>query len=516
MSSKKRSKSRSKSKGSSEAPSSYGPAEDEVKKGGFVPMLIGMTVSMMLIFWIVSLFNPNAGGRKEKEESRGTGASTLLLKSSSFEQFLKDANSDQLVARINEIKDSDSPKLSPARVEESRKRIQLCKKLLEKDASEKFKQFAKLEWLQGEKTRYGIDFIGKMNSPTVAANFEACFTQFLNDTDQEVYREAHLARISHVLFECIKGNRSAEEVSEYLSDTLEKFPDDDRVSSIIRLQFKAAVESDINFAKQLAEDILRKDSIEDERAAGFMQFVLDSYQILKLNYDEMFINRFVNGDVGLRELEKTSLQLINNPDAGPLVVKKVSEVALWFERRRLFEIADRIYQGMVGASQEDRSVADAKTLLESIGNAGLKRVSSVDQNIPISGTTLAGKQIDEDDFAGRVILGIFFKPNQDNSSRLLKILERSARKYAEFGSPIRVIAVPSTDEPLEETIPAKFSESRIHYFGWNNGQAPELLNAYPVIEFPHLIALDHDGNLVRLNLDPARYELDIEALVDNR
>ena len=438
------------------------------------------------------------------------------MESASFEQFLKEANADQIVSRLNDLKNSRSPKLSPAKVTESNQRILLCKQLLRKKTSGKLKQFAKLEWLQSEKAKYGIDFLGKMNSPDVAEDFEACFTRFLNDTDKEVYREAHLARVSHVLFECIKGERTAEDVSKHLSDTLNKFPNDDRVSSIIRLQFKAAVESDVKLAKQLAEDILRKDSMKNDEAAGFMQFVLDHYQIIKVNYDEMFINRFVNGDVGLRELQKTSLQLLSNPEAGPLVVSKVSEVASWFERRRQFENASEIYQAMSDASGQNQSVAEAKVLLDKIGNAGNKRMGSIGRNIPISGTTLAGKQIDDGDFLGRVVLAVFFKPNDKNSTQLLKLLERSAKRYAEFGSPVRVIAVPSSGEPFEKSVPESFETSRIHYFGWGNGQPPGLVTAYPVTEFPHLMAIDHEGNVARLNLDPERYERDVEALVDMR
>lgn len=516
MSSRKRSKNRASSKSKSEASNAYGPAEDEVKKGGFFPMLIGMTVSLMLIFWIVSLFSPKPDRKDAASGNRGIDASTMLLESTSFEQFLRDANPDQILAKLNAIKQSGSPKLSPARVEENRRRIELSQKLLKLDTPPEYKKYAKLDWLQAQKSNFGIDFVGKMNSPHVAEKFEKCYSQFLNDTDQEVYREAHLARVSHVLFECIKGNRSADEVTKYLNDVLEKFPDDEVVSSTIRLQFSAAIESDIDIAKQLAEDVLRSDSVNDERAAGFMQFILDSYEVIKLNYDQLFMNRYVNGDVGLRELEKASLQLLSNPASGTLVVEKVSSVAQWFERRRLFEIAARIYQAMVDAHQQDREVEKTKALLDSIGNAGIKRMELVDQKILISASTLAGKQVGPKDFENRVVLGIFFTPNQPNSTRLLRFLERSAGRYAKFGSPIRVIAVPSNDDDFEAGLTARFSSSRIHFLGWQDGQPPELASVYPVTEFPHLMALDHQGKLVRVNMDPDRYELEIETLVDQR
>ena len=515
--SSKRSKSRSKSRSRSKEPSSsYGPAEDEVKKGGFFPMMIGMTASLMLVLWIASLFNPSAGGKKIDTAERSAKVSALLMESSGFEQFVREANTDQIVARLNRLKNSNSPRLSPAKVAESNQRIQLCKRLLRKKVTGKLLKFAKLEWLQSEKAKYGIDFLGRMNSPNVSEEFEACFNRFLDDTDEEVYREAYLARVSFVLFESIKGERTAQDVSKYLSDTLKKFPDDDRVESTIRLQFGAAVESDTNFAKELAEDILRKEIPEGEQEAGFRQFVLDHYQIIKSNYNEIFNNRFVNGDDGLRELQKTSFQLVSNPEAGPLVVETINKVASWFEQRRQFEQASQIYQAMVDASQQNRSIGEAKALLNKIGNAGVKRLDSVGKKIPISGTTLAGKQVEPGDFEGRIILVMFFQPNQKVSNRLLRLLEQSAKKYAAFGSPVRVVAVPSTDEPFENNAPRAFGKSQIHYFGWAEGRPPELLTAYPVTTFPHLMAIDHQGNVARANLDPKWYEREIENLVDMR
>ena len=518
MSSKKRSKkSRSRSKSKSEKTDAYGPAEDEVKKGGFIAMLIGMTVSLMLIFWIVSLFNPQQSKRREAAEKRkGIDTSTLLLESTTFEQFLRDANPDQMLAKMNAIKESNAPKLSPARVSENNQLIKLCRQLLKLDAAPSYKKFAKMTWINAEKSNYGIDFIGSMKSPHVADDFEKCFTQFLDDTDQDVYEEAHLARVSHVLFECLKGNRKPEEVAKYLNDTLDKFPDAERVAATIRLQFKVAIESDINLAKQLAEKVLRDGRLKDEKAADLMQYVLDTYAIVNLNYDEMFANRFINGDVGLRELEKTSLQLLNNPEGGMLIVKKVQQVAYWFEWRRMYEAADRIYETMQNAAKLNRQVAGTKELMLEIGNTGRKRLSLVGKKISISGTTMAGEEVSEDDFKNRVVLIVFFNPEAGPSMNLVNRLGKSARRYAEFGSPVRVVAVPNSPVPFQEKLIERFDRSRIHYLAWVDGQPPELLKTYPVIDFPQLIALDHEGKLARIGLSHSDYSFDIDALVDQR
>ena len=519
MSSKKRSKSRSRSrsKPKSEKPDAYGPAEDEVQKGGFGAMLFGMTVSLMLIFWVVSLFNPQKNiKRAELEKRKGIDASTLLLESTSFEQFLREANPDQMMEKLNTIRQSSSPKLSPARVSENNQRIKICEQLLKLDAAPSYKKFAKLQWMDAQKANYGIDFIGRMDSPHVSEEFEKCFTRFLEDTDRDVYEEAHLARVSHVLFECLKGNRKPEEVVKNLNDILDKFPDTERVAATIRLQFRVAIESDINLAKQLAEEVLRNGRLKDERAADLMQYVLDTYQIVDSNYDEMYINRFTNGDVGLRELEKTSLQLINNPEGGVLIVQKVQEVAYWFEWRRMYDSADRIYKAMLDAAGSNRQVAETKDLMQKIGTTGRKRLSLVGKKFSISGTTMAGKEVSDADFKNRVVLVVFFDPKGAQSIKLVNRLARSAKRYAEFGSPIRVVAVPTNAEPFEDKLVERFDKSRIHFMAWVDGQQPEPLEMYPVIDDPQLIAVDHEGKLARLGINHFDYELDVQTLVDQR
>ena len=514
MSSKKRSKSRSRSKPKPETKDAYGPAEDEVQKGGFGAMLVGMTVSLMLIFWVVSLFNPQANKSGAGAQQKGIDASTLLLETTTFEQFLRDASPDQMLAKMNEIRASDSPKLSPARVSENNQRIQLSRRLLELEAAPSYKKFAKLQWLEAQKANYGIDFVGSMNSPHVSDEFEKCFTGFLNDTDQDIYEEAHLARVSHVLFECLKGNRKPEEVAKHLNDVLDKFPDADRVAATIRLQFKVAIETDINLAKQLAEEVLRNDRLNNKRTADLMQYVLDTYQIGNLKYDEMFINRFTNGDVGLRELEKTSLQLLNNPEGGELVVSKVQQVTSWFEGRRMYDTANRIYVGMEEAAGLKRRVAKTKDMLLKIGKAGQKRLSLIGEKVPISGTTMAGKQVSEDNFKNRVVAVVFFTPGDRNSMRLVNMVTRLARRYAQFGLPVRFVAVPSDTKPFEEKLVEKFDESRLHFLAWVDGKPPALLSTYPLVQFPHLMLLDRNGKLASVDLNPADYENNIEALVD--
>ncbi len=518
MSSRKQGRGRSSSKSSSKSKRSdaYGPAKSEVTKGRFFPMTLGMTVSLMLILWIISFFTTTAKKKTSKPKDRQSDAAIAMIESTSFGQIISSGDPDKILAKLNELNQSKSLDVSPVGVRENEQRIKLSRRLLELNAAQSYKKFAKLNWLEAQRSNYGIDFIGKLKSPKIAAEFEDCLTRFLNDTDPDVYREAHLAQLSLVLFECIKGNRTSDDVSKHLNAVLEKFPNEDRVASAIRVQFSAAVEADINLAKQMAENVLRNESIQGGQAAGFMQFVLDRYELLKVNYNELFINRFVNGDVGLRELEKASTQLLSNPESGTLVVDKVAQIARWFERRRSFEHAKKIYQAMLDAGNEDRAVAEAKEMLIENGNAGLTRMELFGQEIVVAGTTAAGKKIEPGYFKKRIVLILFFTPNEPNSMKLVNNLQRSAKQYSEFGSPVRVVAVAANDDGFENALNAKFSESRVHFLGWNDGQPPDLLKTFPVISFPRLIALDNEGKLVRLNIDPNRYELDVELLVDQR
>jgi hypothetical protein len=514
MSSRKSRKTRSRTKTKPQGPNSYGPAEDDEQSAPFLPMLAGMTVSLMLVFWVIGLLTAK---QSPKDTTSPADQYTIAaLETTNFDQFLQDADPDQLIARLNTIKSSKSKPLSPERVEENNQRIAICQKLLSANTSQQYKTYAKLDWLDAQKSNYGIDFIGKMKSTQVADVFKKCYTQFLNDTDARVYREAHLAQISYHLFESIKGEQPVDAVSKYLNETLEKFPQDDHVSATIRLQFKACVESDIELAKQLADDVLRSDRTQSGLASEFAQFVLDSYQIIKIKYDDMIINRFVNGDAGLRELEKASIMLLDNPESGDLILDRVSEVAFWFERQHLLHQATQIFKAMIKASQHTRKIKSTKERLSKIGNAGMTRIKLMGNHLPISGTTLAGQTIEDGDFSGRIVLGIFFDPDKEKSMKLLRKIERSAKRYAEFGSPIRIVGVPATPADFSKQLASGIENSRVHFLGWKGEQPPDLANLYPVNDFPHLFALDQKGLLRHINLDPDRYETEIEFLVDQR
>ena len=516
MGSRKKSKNRERSREKPEKPSSYGPAENEKKNGGFFPMLLGMTCSLMIIIYVASLFNPADKSARATEGQSSYDALDEVLEGSSFDRFLEKANADQILGRLNELKGSSAPKLSPTRVSENEDRVRLCERLLEMDAPAKYKTFAKLEWMKAVKATYGIDFIGQMKSPDIAGKFEACFSQFLDDTDPVVYRDAHLCQLSHVLFECLKGNRSSEDVGEALVFVLDKFPDDEEVLSSIQLQFKACVEMDVNLAKDVAEEVLRANSGKDEKINRFAQYVLDNYQMINLHYDALFINRFVNGDAGLKQLEKASIILLDNPDSGDLVLGKVANVARWFERARRFDSSTRIYEAMLEASKLERRDPKTNSVLEVAGKAGLARSDLVGKKVVIEGATITGKEIIAGDFDRRVVLVVFFKPGDNFSMKVVRAVDRSAKRYAEFGSPVRVVGVPLGPEDFTKGWSGEVARSRINFLDWPDGQQPAILKTYPVSNFPHLMAIDHNGKLVRVDIDPEQYSLEIETLIDQR
>lgn len=517
MSSRNSHKSRSSSKSRTETNNDYGPAQNEEKKDGFFPMLAGMTVSLMLIFWIISLFNPPTQQQKEASQNSQIDDVAVALNSTNFDQFLKDANPEQLVERLNDIKQAGGPGTTQNLIFDSQQRVAIAKQLLKSsNLPPDYRTFAKLQWLSAQRTIYGVDFMGRLNSQKVVEEFKACYTRFLNDTDPKVYLEAHLSRLSYYLFESIKGKQPVSVLLQHLQDILDRFPDQEEVVANIRLQFMACIESDRAVAKELAEQLSRSDQSKSQRTSQFVQFVLDHYQILQLNYSDMFANRFINGDAGLRELEKASLTLLDNPESGDLIVDEVAQVAYWFEQSRYFDHANRIFQGMIDAGKTDRKIPNTQPRLTRIGNAGIARIKRFGTKIPLSGTTMTGKTINPGEFINRIVLGVFFDPDDPLSIRLLNKIEKTADAYATFGTPIRVVAVPSTSGDFEQKLSVGLENSRILFLAWQDNRPPELANVYPVVDFPHLMALDHRGILVRINLSPDRFETEIERLVDQR
>ena len=219
-----------------------------------------MTTTLVLGMWMYSFFFLKA---PEPLAESGQKRPAVPL-ASKFEVFLKAATPKQLVARLTEQREEIKKTTNPTtRVYMLEQQNQVAERIVESDAASKVKEFATRTLLRNRKSLYGLHALGRIPSQASSDSFKACFEKYLNDTNRDIYREAHICKLTYVLFEVIGGRAETEEFTQSLEETLQRFPNDETVIGSIRQQFDACIENDVETAKRLGEELLRSTPSKD-------------------------------------------------------------------------------------------------------------------------------------------------------------------------------------------------------------------------------------------------------------
>jgi len=510
MSKRKRRRRRSKRK---KRKSGFGRSPSEGGKSSFLALVAGMTTTLVLGMWLYSLFFLKVP-EVQPEARKNVAAAPLAAK---FDVFLETATPDQLFTRLteqqDEVRETDNP---TTRVYMLRQQNQVAERIRETEASSNVKEFATRTLLRNRKSLYGLHALGSVTSQASADDFKACFEEYLHDTNREVYREAHVCKLTYVLFEVIGGRLEPDKFTRSLEETLQRFPNDEVVLGSVRQQFDACIENDVETAKRLGEDLLRSTPGKDHPAYELYSYFSNRYYLIKANYDDLYLNRYANGRAGQRELEKQSLKLLEHDDCGQLVVQNVNKVANWFESQRDTGPARKIYQTMLECSAR-RTGEKVGEILKILGNNGTKRLDQIGQGLSLAGVEHVEIPIDEARFKNRVIMILFFRPENDpESARFLKEFISVAGKFHKNSAPIKSIAVPiaSSEDFADRAL--KKGQSAVILCTWNDSKKPALLERFPVTQVPYLLMLNHEGIVSSVNVPYDEFVQEAGLLLDRR
>ncbi len=482
-------------------------------QGSFFALVAGMMTTLMLGMWLYSVFFIDAP-EPIVETDKKTSSAPLASK---FDVFLKTASPEQLFTRLTEQKDEIKKTSNPTtRVYLLRRQNQVAERILESSAPTDVKEFSTRTLLRNRKSLYGLHALGSVPSQTSSDEFKACFEKYLNDTNREIYREAHICKLTYVLFEVIGDRMQPEEFTKSLEEALQRFPDDETVIGSMRHQFDACIENDVEVAKTLAEDLLRSTPDKDHPAFELYSYFTNRYYLIKANYGDLYVNRYANGKAGQRELEKQSIELLEHNDCGQLVVMDVNNVANWFEGQRDTKPARNIYQTMIenGARRTGEKVGG---LLMALGNSGIRRLDQIGQPLSLAGVEHLGRPIDESRFKNRVVMILFFKPEVDPKSKeYLTEFSHHAVKFFKNSAPIKAIAVPVLPSKGFADINLKRKDSAVTLCTWNGQEKPILMERFPVTQVPYLLMLNHEGEVASVNVPYDEFVQEAGLLLDKR
>lgn len=511
--SKRRSSSRRK-KRKSESGAGFGKSASESGKSSFIALVAGMTTTFALAMWLYSVLFLDLPVRKPRPR---TPAPTLAATTSKFDSFLKSASPEQLITRLTEQRNEiNKAKNATERAYLLEKQIEVAKRIAESETTRDVKDFSTRTLLRSRKSLYGLHALGRIPSQASSDSFKACFEKYLNDTNREVYREAHICRLTFVLFEVIAGKLESNAFTQSLEETLKRFPSDEVVLGSIRKQFDACIENDVETAKRLGEDLLRSAPDKDHPAADLYLYFLDRYYLIKANYNDLYLNRYANGKAGQRELEKQSIELLEHDDCGQVVVVDVNKVANWFEGQRDSLPAQKIYQSMVECSAR-RPESKIGKLLETLGSNGLKRLEQIGKPFSLAGVKNLESPIDEQLFKNRVVMILFYSPTGGaTSTEYLKRFTEVGSNFSKNSAPVKAIAVPTSPISQIDLATIQRSKSSTVFCDWNGSQQPVLLERFPVTQVPYLLMLNHEGVISSVNVPIDEFEQEAGLLLDRR
>jgi hypothetical protein len=482
-------------------------------KGSFIALVAGMMTTLLLAMGVYSYFFIEAP--VARADSRPKRATVSLA--SKFDVFLKEATPKQLVTRLteqrNEIKKTTNP---TTRVYLLEQQNQVAERVIEANVASNIKEFAIRTLLRNRKSLYGLHALGSIPSQASSDSFKACFEKYLNDTNPEVYREAHICRLTYVLFEVIGGRMQSDRFTRSLEETLQRFPNDEAVMGSIRQQFDACIENDVETAKRFGEELLRSTPDKDHPAFELYSYISNRYYLIKANYKDLYFNRYANGRAGQRELEKQSLQLLQHDDCGQLVIMDVNSVANWFEGQRDTKPARNIYQTMIERGNQ-RSGSKAGDLLAILGNNGISRLDLIGQPMSLEGVEHLGLPVASDSFKNRVVMILFFAPEGDSrSTKYLSEFSQVSVNFFKNSAPIKSIAVPVKPSRNFSDRNLKRQDAAVSLCAWDGAERPALLKRFPVTQVPYLVMLNHEGIVTSVNVPVDEFVQEAGLLLDRR
>jgi len=490
----------------------YSPKEG---KGSFIALVAGMMTTLVLGMWLYSVIFLEVPEDSTIAASKQEIQSTPLA--TKFDVFLEKATTQQLFSRLTQQRDEIKRTSNPtSRVYLLQRQNQVAERIIQSESGAEAKEFATRTLLINRKSLYGLHALGSIPSQVSSDSFKACFEKYLNDPNREIYREAHVCKLTYVLFEVIGGRQESEQFTKSLEETLQRFPNDVAVLGSIRQQFDACIDNDVEMAEQLGEELLRSTPDKGHPAYELYSYFANRYYLIKSNYRDLFVNRYANGKTGQQELEKQSIELLGRDDCGRLVVVDVNMVANWFESQRDTKVARNIYQTMSerGAQRTGDEVGNLLTIL---GKSGTTRLDQIGKPMSLEGVKHLGIPIDEELYKNRVVMILFFSPNNDQvSAKYLKEFSRLAVKYLKNSAPIKAIAVPVKPSNDFAARNLKRRDSAIVLCNWEGSSRPVLLDRFPVTQVPYLIMLDHEGVVSSLNVPIEELVQEASLLLDRR
>lgn len=504
MSSSKKKKKRKDSLKPSAAPIKVAAKSEKIN---VFAMMLGIVTSLVLIFVLTSepvktdAEQEKIAARKlERAKARQASIDETLIELRS----LKTTNGDGVVEQVDICS----------------RRIELANQLVERVPNDQsIRKEAVSEFLLANVKLYGLDFqSSELVIEGVGDKLEQAYRPYLDDESDSVRRNARVALLTHQTFETIKKSESDPEslVSLY-SDTIERFPRDSYVASMVESHIVVLLGANREYTASLFEQLRQRypigslDPVFEDR----FQNVADRLQLREADFDRKLADRWANGADGRAELVATSGRLLSRGGVGIHLVTRINSLGQWLERNAFYEQAVEVYR-QIGDSVKDGSVLQRhRQMADQISRSGLIRCSLDTTQIDYRGIDYSDRELVDEELKENVVIVVFWSESSPDSIVYLKALSESGKTLG--NKTLSILAVCLDDDvPMNSPVLENKSPIVRIVMSEHEGQKNSLLQQCPPGNLPHVMLVGFDGIVDDVNTEPMQVRNRALHLLINR
>lgn len=477
----------------------------------FGAVLLGMITTLVLLFGVFGI-----GSERIK---RPISEAEKTARAKAREMAEEAEGLDQLMISLAELKAKNDGELVE-KVDLCEQRIEIAGKIIEKKPEKAYiRQTAIVENLLAHVKLYGLDFQNRLNLSDCGTRLEEAYKPYLEDTDQKVYSNAQVARLTHKSFEKIKegaGDDLADLVGLF-TEVVQRFPDDQYVASMIEAHLIVLVGSDRRYAERMIAQIRAEnpEGTMSQLMEGKFRNAADAITLNEANFERKFTDRWANGRAGREELMRTSMELLAKPRISLSVINRVSAYAIWLEQNGWYKEAIELFNEIAKCPQRGNLYEEFHDKADAISASGVRRCNLIGKEIFFRGVDSAGKALNDATLKERVVIVAFWSESSPESVTYLEGLNQGTKTLA--NKPVAILAVCLDKELNRDLSICKSKSPMIRIIPFKTaGEPNSLYQSCPPSTLPHVMLVGFGGKVHDVSVDPMDARNEALNLLINR
>jgi hypothetical protein len=454
----------------------------------FLGFLLACTILLLIAGGLTNRRKVNPDAIKVADQKR--------LEPDEFELLLESNDLEQLTKALKKLSVLAAREPKQRQVVVHRQRSQLASRMLKIDLDSEQKTLAVAAKLDSLAKMENLNRKLKLREPSVAPALRAFAGKYADYGEPEIQ---FLARVILIQLETVEPAPDIGLLSNSMVSLARDFPHDSRLAKHLR----DAVEYQLNDSsrRQMGGALARAISsaeFEGSQLNRLKNDMRDWSQLVELRYHEAWAAR----ELSPEQLLEVALELINQREAGTILLDHIQKIAFWFEQGNQIQSALQLYQTLATQSERYKYTKVALQARD-LGRQGVTRCQSFQQPLDFAGKLTDGSELENSMFEGQVGLIVFWSTSDDESIRALDKIKRQSRAWA--GQAVRPLAV-CIDRPEDSSFRRDvFADAEELLGDWmiavrgEDGSLP-LLEQCPSDRVPRIVLTDFNRIVMRVNV----------------